>query len=330
MNYLCGLYICSMNHIPFHIAYLLTHHECVIIPGLGAFVVSPTERETTSRWGILPPPENFLGFNSEIKHNDGLLANSIAKATKNTYKEATSLIEQYVSDVLQRLDKGEGVNIPWVGSLYLNNNRKLFQPGKTLSCNAFNYGLTGFSLPYLSDIQQKAPVFPEKKNKEVVWIPICRKFLAYTGSIAAAVLIMCIIPTPLNNGRLHSAHTQYASLISLPAQETPAEVNDAPTVAIEMPASSSSEEIETTNPAKTATSRYYIIVASLPNQLSADKALTDFQSKGFDNAAVLSSDDRHRIYTDCFEDKAEAEKFLIQFRKNHPAQANAWLLKQKD
>jgi len=137
-----------MQNIPFHIAYLLTRHECVIVPGLGAFVVSSSGREKINRWGILSPPESFLGFNSEITHNDGLLSNSLAKEKKSSYREADQLIEQYVTGVLQSLEDGKRVHIPWVGSLYSKDNKKLFQPERTLSCNAFNYGLTGFSMPY--------------------------------------------------------------------------------------------------------------------------------------------------------------------------------------
>jgi len=326
------MYICTMQNISFHIAYLLTRHECVIVPGLGAFVVSSFEREKSSRWGILSPPESFLGFNSEIKHNDGLLSNSIAREKKISFREANLLIEQYVTDVLQSLDEGKQVHIPWVGSLYSKDNKKLFQQGKTLSCNAFNYGLTSFSLPCLKDIKQKTDSFIPKKNKDVVWIPVSRKFITYTGSIAAALIAMCIIPTPLNNGHSDPANTQYASLVSFPTH-TVNEEKEA--VKAEMPIAAESslkqEEpetppSETINPVKEATHHYYIIIASLESETSAKKALSEFQSKGFENAAILSADGRHRIYTDCFEDKTEAEQFLLQFRINYPANVNAWLL----
>jgi len=324
-----------MQSIPFHIAYLLTRHECVIVPGLGAFVVSSSGREETNRWGILSPPETFLGFNSEITHNDGLLSNSLAKEKKISFKEANLLIEQYVTDVLKSMEAGRQVHIPWVGGLYLKNNKKLFQPERTLSCNAFNYGLKGFSMPYLKDIQdiqQKTSSFSEKKNKEVVWIPVSRKFITYTGSIAAALIAMCIIPTPLNNGNFEC--TQYASFISLPVNNTVNKEKEVLKPETPAPADSSLTQKKTetppseiTTPAKAVKFHYYIVIASLPDQTSAEKTLILFQSKGFKDAAILSSDGRHRIYTNRFEDKIEAEKALIQFRKDYPANTNAWLLK---
>jgi hypothetical protein len=327
-----------MQNIPFHIAFLLTQHECVIIPGLGAFVVSPADREKTSRWGILSPPEYFLCFNSEIKHTDGLLANSVAKEKKCSYKEANGLIDQYVTTALQSLKEGKRVYIPWVGSLYSKDNKRIFQPERTLSCNAFNYGLTSFSLPHVKEIQQQEYISTGEKNKEIVWIPIHRKIITYTGSIAAALIAMCIIPTPLNNGYIQPVNTQYASLFSLSSQRNIVdEDTNASATIIQTsteglviqpePVTISEKVMDST---KIHTPCYYIIVASLPNQAAAEKTLVEFRSIGFEDAAILSSDGRHRIYTNRFENKAEAEKFLIQFRTNHPEQANAWLLKLRD
>jgi hypothetical protein len=325
-----------MQSIPFHIAYLLTQHECVIVPGLGAFVVSPFDKAKKGRWGILSPPENFLGFNSEITHNDGLLANSVAKERKCSYEEANLLIAQYVVKMWHSFDKGNIMHVSRVGNLQLIENKLIFQPDRTLSCNAFNYGLTDFSLPLLKDIEQQTGL-PKKENKEVVWIPVSRRLIVYAGSVAAALLAMCLIPTPLNNGHISQKTAQYASLFhfstpntdnkeatpSITEDQTPADTITSISVKKEQPAS------EVLKPAKTITTHYYIIVASLPNQVSAKKALTHFQSHGFKNAAILSEDGKYRIYTNRFDDNREAENFLIQFRKNHPAHS-AWLLKQKN
>lgn len=322
-----------MQNIPFHIAYLLIRHECVIVPGLGAFVVSTSDKEVTSRWGILSPPENFLGFNPEIKHNDGLLANSLAKEKNLSYKEANLIINQYVKNILHSLYKGENVQIKGVGTLYLRNTKKMFRPDKTLSCNAFNYGLTGFSLPYLKDLHRQKDLFPLQKDKEVVWIPINRKFISYLGSVAAAFIAMCIVPTPLNNGRLSTVKTQYASLISLATQDKIAEDENTPETEMQLPADSSVSEEDipilrpkTINVVRVDHLNYYIIIASLQTPFSARKALAELQSEGFENATILCTDERYHIYMNHFEDKKAAEKFLIQFRNDYPKYANAWML----
>ena len=354
-----------MQSIPFHIAYLLTRYECVIVPGLGAFVVSSSDIEKANQEGILLPPENFLGFNPEIKHNDGLLANSIIKEKKISYKEANLLITRFVINISHSLDAGKRVRIPGVGTLFSKDNKNLFHPDKILSCNSSNYGLVDFSLPCLKDLRRQTNIFTEKKNKEIVWIPISRKFIFYAGSVAAAFIAMCIIPTPLNNGLLSPTHTQYASFISLSKKntvnkdtnvnvskpeefQTPAdsfpmhpETNTLPSEIINNPETTNipdilndsegiTEQEVINNPAEAKTFHYYIIIASCPDQPSAKQSLAEFRSKGFKNASILFSDGRYRIYTNRFENKVEGEKFLIQFRKNYPEYSYSWLLKRKN
>ncbi|MCL1934142.1 MAG: SPOR domain-containing protein [Candidatus Azobacteroides sp.] len=290
-----------MQTVPFHIAYLLTRHECVVVPGLGAFVVSSSDRETANRWGILSPPTRFLEFNPEIKHNDGLLADSITKEKEFAYKEANLLIAQYVNNILHTLDEGKKVRIPGVGTLYSEDNKPLFHPDKTLSCNALNYGLTGFSLPFLRDVKQQVKNHPENK----IWASIRRKFLLYLSAVIVIFIAICFIPTSLNTGYISPVSTQYAGLIRF---LTRSPVVKEPNV---------------------NSYRYYVIIADSPDQLSAEKAAAEFQSQGFENATILLSDGKYRIYTNYFEDRTEAEQFLIRFQKDYPAHADAWILEQK-
>lgn len=322
-----------MQNIPFHIAYLLTWHECVILPEFGAFIASPVSPKKASRWGIFSPPGSFLGFNSEITHNDGLLANSLAKGEKISYKEACLSINRYVADISFRLNEGKNVWIPWVGTLYSENEKTLFQPDRTLSCNANHYGLVDFSIPCLKDLKEPVKTFSEKKkNKEVIWIPVSRKFIAYSGSVAIALMLMCIAPTPLNNNQIRSKITQNASIIpfsiSVDNKEnlSEKEIREITTPAMKQPETVAPKEELPTVP-QPVSPQYYIIIASLPNQSAAEKTLAELQSKGFETAAILGKEGRYRIYTNRFKNKSEAELFLNQFRKTHPAYASAWLLK---
>ena len=318
-----------MQSIPLHIAYLLTQHNCVTLSGLGAFIVSSSGEEKINRWGIISPPENILDFNPEIQHNDGLLANSIAKEKKISFEEANLLIDQYVTYILHSLNEGEKIEIPGVGILYSKNNIRSLQPDKTLSCNILNYGLNRFSLPYLKDIQQPVNNFSEKKNKETVLIPSRRKSVFYSGLFVIALIAMCIVPVSLNNDRFSPKQTQ----VSISMQNTGDEEENVSETELFMQGDSSLMQTETeTQPSKTISIvrvtalHYYIIIASFQDQSLAKKTLSVIQSKGFENAAILSTDEKYHIYTNHFEDKAEAERFLIQFKQEYPGYSNAWML----
>ena len=318
-----------MQNIPFHIAYLLTKHECVTVPGLGAFVVSPSDKEKASRWGIILPPDNFLRFNTEIKHDDGLLADSIANEKQISTEETIIIINQYVTYILNSLDEGESVHIPNVGTLYPKDNKYLFLPDKTLSCNAFNYGLTGVSLPYLKDLQQQADILPKRKDKETGWIPVSRRLITLSCSIATALLFAFIIPLPLNNIHFDKPDTLYASSIQSP---TNGEIIYPKTeIQIQAGSSVSQDNIlilrsKAANSVKITRLHYYVIITSSQTQLSAEESLASLRTKGFENAAILHTDEKYRVFTNHFEDKKEAESFLTQFKNDYPEYANAWLL----
>jgi hypothetical protein len=323
-----------MQNINFHLAYLLTKHECVIIPGLGAFVVSPLTNVAKPESSTFCPPSRFLGFNPELKHNDGLLANSIVKEKNITYSEALLLVHQYTNNLLERLNNKEVVQIPWVGNLHLSQNNKItFKPALTLSCNASNYGLADISLLNIVDHTEQIHFKPET-SKDVIWIPLHRKTVTYVASAAAAVLAMFFIPTPLNNysGQISA---RYASVIHIPVKPPVTETANFGSD-MEMPSKTvlsvekDTAQITVSTIDKTYAKQYFIIVASLPDLKSAEATLKIIQSGGFfKDATIIASKERYRIGVNQFENKQEAEIFLKQFRKDNPEHASAWLLGQK-
>jgi nucleoid DNA-binding protein len=309
-----------MQKIPFHIAYLLTKHECVIIPGFGAFVASGIEETRTEKTDILCPPAQFLGFNPDIRHNDGLLANSLAKGSTIPYKEACLQIHQYVAYLNERLENQHDIQIPWVGKVELSAEQKpVFTPSFYLSCNANHFGLSKFCLPALNEIEEldENTVLKMKNEKDVVYIPVNRQFIRWIGSAAAAVLALFLVSTPLTDQSLEY-YPQAASLISLPKKEAPAPVVKEDVVKEAQP--------EVAIPADSR--MYYIVIASLPTDNSAKKQLDSYQETGFSTAGIVSAENRHRIYVDKFADKKEAEQFLAKFRTEYPKHQDAWLLRQ--
>jgi nucleoid DNA-binding protein len=328
-----------MQNVNIHLAYLLTKHECVIIPGFGAFVVSSVATDRINKWGILYPPAKFLGFNPNVKHNDGLLANAIAKEKNISYNEATHLIRQYVESLHNQLNERNIINIPYLGDLRLSDENKIvFNPANNLSCNAFNYGFTNFHLPLLSELQaSKKPENqfskPKKGKEEIIWVPLNRRILAYTGSVAAALLVFFLIPTPLNNYSNHIP-IQSASVFAFSANTKAMEADTLGADSTAIPdvlltaETTIDKEIKTENATSKSSRQYFIVIASLPDKKSAEKTLLEFQSKGFPAANITSSEGKHRIYINRFENKKEAESFLAGFRKDNPKYSTAWLLGQ--
>lgn len=92
-----------METLPLHIEYLLTRHECVIVPGIGAFIVTEREACIDTENGIVSPRRREISFNSSVVTDDGLLSHSLARKEHLPYEVAHrrlySLIEKMRSDL---------------------------------------------------------------------------------------------------------------------------------------------------------------------------------------------------------------------------------------
>ena len=91
-----------------HIEYLMMRHDCVAIPGWGAFIANyNTSRFDESR-EVMERPQRNIGFNASADHNDGLLVQSLMRREGLDYDEAMRFIANSVTSFRQQLSKGAG------------------------------------------------------------------------------------------------------------------------------------------------------------------------------------------------------------------------------
>ena len=84
-----------MNSVISHIEYLLTRHDCVVVPGFGGFLLQQ-QTAKFDKYGNITPPSKGISFNAGLNHHDGLLANSIMEDYMISYNEANSVISDFV------------------------------------------------------------------------------------------------------------------------------------------------------------------------------------------------------------------------------------------
>ena len=72
-------------------------HDCVIIPQFGGFVGNNRSAVLNETTGIITPPSKEILFNLNLKTNDGLLINHIAKSEWISNIKAKDLVVNYVS-----------------------------------------------------------------------------------------------------------------------------------------------------------------------------------------------------------------------------------------
>jgi len=123
---------------------LLLENETVIIPGFGAFLSTykPAEISETE----MSPPSKEISFTQQIKNNDGLLVEIIARKAKISQTNALKRIEKARENMLYELDKGESVILENIGKLFYNEANELqFIPFKEDNLLLDSFGLETIS-----------------------------------------------------------------------------------------------------------------------------------------------------------------------------------------
>jgi nucleoid DNA-binding protein/predicted transcriptional regulator len=148
-----------------HIADLLYHHECVIVPGLGGFIKAFQPARILHTTNEFFPPSGTIAFNSGLAGNDGLLANYIASTEKKSYREAIQELRNWSELCMETLKQGEKVILEGIGKLEMNASGKIeFSPSKQVNFNADSFGLPVFFAKIVDSEAVIVPDIPPAKH----------------------------------------------------------------------------------------------------------------------------------------------------------------------
>ena len=102
-----------------HIEVLLLENDCVIVPGLGGFVAHYTPAMRVAEENTFLPPTRIIGFNPQLKMNDGLLVQSYMAVYGTDFSDATRIVDKSVKELLSLLHEtvSRGRNWPFCVSL---------------------------------------------------------------------------------------------------------------------------------------------------------------------------------------------------------------------
>lgn len=333
-----------------HIEALLSEHDCVIVPQFGGFVAHYSAAKWIREEGIYLPPTRTIGFNAQLKINDGLLVQSYMQAYHTDFPDATRRIEKAVKEFTQQLQEEGVMELHGIGTLsYGMDNILKFQPNEDGITTPNLYGLSSFEIEELKTIrhsEKEKTITAEKKQTENVYeIRINRTFLRHTVAAAVAIIAFFFMSTPVENTYVETDN--YAELLSLDLfNPTPQKVKTIKASATATNANSKStlrpkavreEKVDktgnissvskTVSPTITTTKqgKYNIIIASVNNKKDAETIIKKYQKDGYANISILEGDGRTRVSLMSFADKKEAYKKLNEI-KQIPAFKDAWLL----
>lgn len=336
-----------MKQFTSHIDYLIQKHDCVIIPDFGGFVLN-RESAHISETGFLIAPRVIVGFNPDLKYNDGLLAESYMNVYSISYDAACKKIAEAVNRLNTILNFRQPIQIGNLGKLSLDSENHIsFMPNNNLSLSyPETFGLSNLAIKRLLDIENIPVSLNPVKRKR----PIFQQILTGIGAAAASILIFFVASTPiaenqqdniqmsgfltpkieLTNSIDKSVDTETETLnISTEtpsAKEIEISTKVANTVTLKEVTPTETKQKENKAPEiKQNTSKYYIIIGSPGNKRDAQSALKRLKQQGYASANVIESSDRTRIYVASFNNKDQANKYLQSFRRENPTMSDAWL-----
>ena len=336
-----------------HIEILLLENDCVVVPDFGGFIAHDVPALWKNEEKLFLPPMRTIGFNPQLKMNDGILVQSYMEAYNTDFSDATKILQQEVDKLIEMLHKEGKVDLVNIGELSLSiHGTYIFSSYDDKIVSPSFYGLDSFDLKELSALKQlpKEVIQPVVTvAKKTYDIRINRTLVRHAVAVIAALLLFFHMSAPIENTYVETENyaqilpadlfgkiEQYSLLatsIHLSQEETQPEQVIADQVVvpvavrdIEIPQNEEEQEAPMSQQAAAKPLMlHHIIIASLASENDAHAMVADLKQKGCTNASVLVGEGRIRVSIGAYSNKEEADRQLVEVRKNN-AYKNAWLL----
>lgn len=295
----------------------MAHHEYVVVPELGGFVVQMQSAR------ILPdqiiPPLASIGFNPLMHHADGLLAIQIARSEQISYRLAMEYIEKEVANIKLKLNSWGKVRLGNLGMMLLDaQGNMLFQPHEKAGFLPQNLGLTNL---YITSRTEK----PVREQRTIQVTLPSRGWYKY---VAVALMLIGLFAISTRVGDMQ--RIDQASLASLGFIKSPVVIPDsllAPADTFHVAEDSMRAEIQDTIPdaVEPQVLKFHVVVASLPTQESARKFCESLFEEKFVSAHVLNPVKTYRVAIKSFAMRDEAISYMENLRGTDPRFESAWV-----
>ena len=309
-----------------YIAQLLYRYQCVTVPGFGAFLTEIQSAQLNESTNSFFPPKKMVSFNSQIKNNDGLLANHIAHAEKTSYGFAVSAIAFEILNWQKALEEDGILHLKNIGEIRLNSDNNLvFSPNQQNNYLTTSFGLSPFVSPLvkrenfekeIQRIEKKEPVelYADEERKS------SNSYLKYAAIFVLGLGVTGSIGYPLYQKEIANQTLIVEGTVQKKVQNKIQEAtfliqNPLPAVTLSVDTSKTEEK----------TMPYHVIAGAFRSEQNAKKAYNQLIKNGYE--ARMLPEDKNGLFPviyGSYPTMSEAEKAQKEIRKAE--NPDAWIL----
>lgn len=300
-----------------HIQDLLYRYECVILPGFGAFLSQKEPATINEETHTFFPPKKVVSFNSQLRKNDGLLANHIAQVQQVSYKDSIKIISNFVKKLDHSFQEDGKVELENIGVFYYAEEKLQFEPFEQVNYLTDSFGLDSFQSAAVSRETYKEQVEELEEKAPIHFTPKRRKAPAYL-KYAAIGLVALGISGFVGLNFYSDQVSQHNIAEQEQAQEQLQQQIQQATFVIDNPLPAVTLKV-----AK-ETGNYHIVAGAFRVEENAKKKVLELKDEGY-KARLIGANKYglHQVVYASRESRRDAINLLYKIRRSHEG---AWLL----
>jgi nucleoid DNA-binding protein len=315
-----------------YIRELLFGHDCVIVPGFGGFVGNYSPARIDRSTDTFYPPVKQISFNRNLNHNDGLLVGRISSSSKMNYGDARNLVDEFVSEIRKKLEKGEKVVFDNIGSFINNHEGNVqFEPDKNVNYHLDAYGLESFQCLPLEGYDVRKRII-RSAEKDPVRKASIRKILWRAAIIIPLLSLMVGVSLKTEIFKAKVETTTMNPLVTAEFENNRKAVDESSSVEkpkieeIAKPTSDETTAPEVVVPVASDTYTYYIITGSFKSEENAVSQVNVLKEEGFVPEIVTTGNGFYRVCAMSCTDQNTALTKKDSIAKKFPG---TWISKKK-
>lgn len=339
-----------MKELVNHIEALLLDNDCVILPQIGGFVTCNVPAQYVEEEDLFLPPYRTVGFNENLKADDGLLIQSYMAVYGNTETEARNMLGEQIREVQQNLWENGTYDLGSIGILTLDEQNNIhFSPCQAGTVCPAYYGLDAvvFGMVKTDAATPAAPVMKadtRTNNKEEITIRLKKAWLNNIAAVAAVLLTFLLFtPDAKNTTATSQGKDELAQFMNMMPNLQPMQGESirpqAKPIAPEVPepeqktaAETPKEEVAApavTVPEEEPADCYCVVLASAIPEKNAEAYAAHLIKEGYSNAQVLKKGRMIRVVLTGYASENEARTQARSLRDKSEDFDSAWVLHLK-